>query len=269
MNCIICDGVMAFSFSKTFTVHDLCAVDYWACPNCGFVLSKTHAEMTPGEREVLTRAYHQSYQGTGSNPDDPRWLERLHSQARVLDDATRLGLLNDSAPWLDYGCGDSKLSALLGQDCPPLLKYDRHMPLSGYLCDSDLTPGYYGFVITTSVFEHLTRRKELDAIHALVSPDGVLGIHTLVCEQVPRDPSWFYLLPVHCAFFTNHSMALLMAQWGYVASIYNAEARLWLWFKVAGGVRGCINGANRRCGGPVYIYRDGFVPYPGKGPRAR
>jgi hypothetical protein len=263
MNCLVCGGGMEFYFSKHFDVFALKQVDYWRCSDCGFVLSKTHADMTASEWSALNEAYHSSYQGQDFNADDPRWIARLQSQAKVLRDAVEIGLLSADGRWLDYACGDGRLSELLQEEHLELLKYDRYMSRAGgYLDERDLRHGSFDFVITTSVFEHLMRRAHFDAIEALVAPSGVLGLHTLVSETVPRDPAWFYLLPVHCAFHTNKSMSVLLEQWGYACSVYNVDSRLWLCFKEPPpDIRERIEAANRRPDGPPYLLKDGFVDY--------
>ena len=116
--------------------------------------------------------------------------------------------------------------------------------------------------MTTSVFEHLTRREQFDAIHALAAPQGVLAMHTLVCEAVPEDPDWFYLAPAHCAFHTNRSMALLFGQWGYTCSVYSVAAQLWLWFRRdADAIERSVDHANQRLGKPRYAFKRGFMDY--------
>jgi hypothetical protein len=123
-------------------------------------------------------------------------------------------------------------------------------------------PGSFDFVITTAVFEHLTLREQFDYVEALLSENGVLGLHTLVCENVPADPTWFYLLPVHCAFHTNRSMEILFRQWGYACSVYNVAAETWLWFKNdSQEVEAVIGWANLRADGPHYVFKRGFVDY--------
>ena len=262
MNCLICTERLGFSFSKKFAVFGLSKVDYWGCPNCGFTISRTHAEMTVAEWESLNHEYHAAYQLSESNPDDPRWVARLKNQTQVISDAAEIGLINGNERWLDYACGDGKLSDLLNQEGLKLLKFDRYMARNdGYLSAEELVPRNFKFVITTSVFEHLRFRDQFDAIESLVADNGVFGVHTMVCETVPRDPDWFYLIPVHCAFHTNKSMSLLMQQWGYVASIYHVESRLWLWFKRQDRLEQRIDDANKRSNEVSYLYRHGFVDY--------
>ena len=71
----------------------------------------------------------------------------------------------------------------------------------------------------------------LSEIVDLVADAGVMAVHTLVRESIPPDPSWFYLLPVHCSFFTNKSMQILFDKWGFESSIYHIESRMWFWFR--------------------------------------
>ena len=255
---------MRFYFSKKFALPELASADYWRCEGCGFVLSRTHLEMSAAEWERLNHAAHALYQGTGSDPGDPRWRSRLEAQARVLDDAAAIGLIQSGGPWLDYACGDGKLAGLLRErHGRELHKYDRYMPGDGtYLRQDELAAGGFDLVVTTSVFEHLARREQFDAIHALVAPQGALATHTLVCEAVPEDADWFYLVPAHCAFHTNRSMALLFGQWGYTCSVYSVEAQLWLWFRGdANAIERIASHANERTGRPHYEFKPGFMDF--------
>lgn len=246
-------------------MYDLDDVEYWKCINCGFVISKTHLELPEDSWHQLNITYHKTYQNSNHNPDDPRWIDRLHSQAKVIDDAARIGLLLDSGRWLDYACGNGQLSSILNTTYRRVLfNYDKYMPdKNGFLVQSDITPRSFDFVITTSVFEHFTQRSHYDLVESLVAPTGVMGIHTLVCENIPQDPNWFYLLPVHCAFHTNKSMSILFNQWGYSESIYNVESRLWLFFKSSPrDIKRILVDANQRLNAPQYIYNEnGFVDY--------
>ena len=264
MKCLICGSSMSFFISKEFHVDGLDTADYWRCANCGFVISKTHVEMTPTAWERINHGCHASYQGSEADPGDPNWNARLQNQAQLLHDAQKLGLLNSAGRWLDYACGDGKLSGLLRTRYRlNLLNYERYMPKrEGFIDEGALAPGSFDLVITTSVLEHLARREDFDFMEALVSKHGVLGIHTLVCENVPADPAWFYMNPVHCAFHTNRSMEILFEQWNYTCSVYNVEAQLWLWFKNdPREVEAIIRRANSRSDGPRYVFKQGFVDY--------
>jgi len=272
MKCMICNTQLHFYFSKRFDNFIINEAEYFRCGHCGFVFSKTHAEMTGEDWGKLNLTYHASFQGKETNTDDPSWLSRLAEQAHVINDVQSLGILQGGNPWLDYGCGDGKLSEILTRKYNLILNiYDKYMDpydnkqrFPRFLQDKELIPGRFNFVINTSVFEHFRKRHELDQLETLVSNDGVFGIHTVVCENIPQDESWFYLLPVHCAFFTNKSMELLFQQWGYNFSLYNVNARLWLWFKDKSRsriIKEYVENANKRIKGPFYIYKNGFVDY--------
>lgn len=264
MKCIICESSMSFFFSKYFSFCDLGQVEYWKCTFCGFTASKTHYELPSHEWRKLNLAYHEVFLGQSQNDDDPRWLDRLTCQARVINDLAIQSVL-PSKSWLDYSCGDGKLSDILRNEYNlSLLNYEKFaMARQDYLDEKELIPGGFDFVITTSVFEHMTSRTELDDVAMLVSEDGIMGLHTLVCEEIPNDPDWFYLLPVHCSFFTNKCMDILLDQWGYKSSIYSVDARLWLFFKSKNdNIKSMIENANlRRSSDLKYLYSSGFLDY--------
>lgn len=81
------------------------------------------------------------------------------------------------------------------------------------------------------MFEHILTLEDLEKIVSLVDPRGVFALHTVVKEEIPAEPNWFYLLPVHCSFFTNRSMEILFNKWAFYASLYDPESRMWFWFK--------------------------------------
>lgn len=232
IHCMICGTAMTPCFSKTFSRLGLGKVDYVKCPGCGLVISKTHHLMAPEEWNRLNSEYH-SFHGGDEAPDDTRWVERLSTQSRVIRDLWGRGLLPDDRGWVDYGCGDGKLCDMLAERGLSVFKYDRYMePRGDMLSDAEIERRRpFDAVITTSVFEHLRGRRELEDIHGLLSPDGVFILHTWVAETVPLDPGWFYLLPVHCAFYSNRSMDILFREWGFKSSLYHTEARMWFWFR--------------------------------------
>ena len=115
-----------------------------------------------------------------------------------------------------------------------LLKYEKFIRPEGdsdYLNDEDMKPGGFDAVVSCSVFEHLLGRPDVDEIIGLLNDRGTLCMHTLVCEEVPQDPGWFYLLGGHCTLWTNKSMALLFEQYGFAGCAYHVEGRMWFFFK--------------------------------------
>lgn len=263
--CMVCNGEMKSFIRKHFAQFDLGDVAYERCGNCGFVGSRTHYDMSQKDWEQLNNQWVSTYQGTDINPEDPNWLERFAAQSAVIGDIASLGVL-PKGRWLDYGAGDGKLvEALKKEHGLTIEKYEHSSnPAKGYLRAEDLKSKSFDIVMHTAVMEHLRYRKQLDGIFNLVKEDGVTILHTLVPENVPQDPDWFYYLSVHCSFYTNKAMQLLFEQYGYRCSIYNVASRLWFWFKQpASTVRPYFEKANARGKGELYhyIFADKFVDY--------
>lgn len=262
-DCLVCSRRLHPHFDKNFAgLHGLGLVSYDRCEFCGFVSSRTHGEMTDAEWFELNAQYHTAYRDASTAPtDDPRWLGRLRAQAAFLKSLCDAGVLTHDLPWVDYGCGDGRLAEYLGGLYVPVLRFDPYVQKPSYLTAEQLKATNYSVVLNTSVFEHVRSRAPLDEMAGLVGSHGVFAIHTLVREQIPADPGWFYLLPVHCAFFTNRSMQLLFEQWGFHSSLYHVPSRLWLWFRGESYPwRQFLQERLRYPAGEIY-YKDAFADY--------
>ncbi len=234
MNCYVCGSGMNHFMTKDFEgSFQLSTVDYEKCDGCGFVVSRTHLEMSHDEWQDLNHRVHESYQGLESSPRDPRWLERLNAQRAFISELVDVSICDAGARWVDYACGDGKLVALLAPHGIHVEKYDKYMTTGkgSYLSDSELAAKPFDYIINTSVMEHYTSRNDVDAMLSNLSTTGCFLMHTLVRENIPKDPSWFYLLPVHVACHTNRSMQILFEEYGFVSSLYHVPSRLWLWFR--------------------------------------
>ena len=204
-NCMVCGSPSVPHASKDFGGQwDLNIVDYSRCVRCGFVKSETHFAMSDEEWGRVNELCHSFYQGSDSNPEDPRWLERMQAQSDLLARLWASGLAPAGKSWLDWAAGDGKLAEMAAAQGVTLKCFDAYMGLESYLKASDLHPRSFGLVLTTSVLEHLRSRDDLDAMESLVAEDGILAIHTLVTEEIPTDPSWFYYLGPHVSFFTKN-----------------------------------------------------------------
>lgn len=213
---------------KSFALKHLDACRYVRCESCGLVVAETLYDMPHAQWQQLNRECHAAYQHTDALAVDPNWLPRLHAQAELLTSLKNFGVID--SPAVDFGAGDGKLSDFAGDW---LMKFDEFMsrPDENYL--TELAPGTFNFVITCSVFEHLLGAADVEKIFDLLTDDGTCALHTLVCEEVPRDPNWFYLQPVHATFWTNAAMKKIFARYGFKACAYHVEARLWLMFRDA------------------------------------
>jgi hypothetical protein len=259
MNCYICDALTGHYFSKRFDRFGLDTVDYQRCPQCGTVFAKTLLEMPESQWRAVCEQYHGSYRGSDENPDDPNWRLRLEQQAEVLLKLAERGVVSRQAPWLDHGCGEGELASILDARIGDIACYDRYWPGRDYLQESALIPGHFCVVISTSTLEHLHSRTGLNELAGLVTEDGCLVLHTLVRGEIPRDPDWFYLLPVHTIFYTNRSMIRLFEQWGFRSSLYVVEARLWVWFRKP--LKPILKALGNLISLPGWQATDGFLAY--------
>jgi hypothetical protein len=261
MQCMICRAGMRYFFSKDFTVCDLQQVDYWKCPDCGFCASKTHMEMSDERWARLNHDFHAQTHFSEGNPYNRN--QRYFNQALMLNLLNRQGLVQ-AGQWLDWGCGVGAVARLLDEQFGlRLMTYDKYFtPHFNVLPEGDLLPRRFELVLNTAVFEHVRGRETLDEIESYVAPAGAFAIHTLVPENVPQDPNWMYLLPVHCAFHTNRSMQILMDAWGYTCSVYNEHAKLWVLFREdAATVEAKAEALNRALGWPYLHFKRGFMDY--------
>jgi hypothetical protein len=272
MKCIICKGDSDYYFTKDFNSSELNTdrlfmlgkVEYFRCTDCGFVFSRTHAEMDESIWEKLNKDFH-TY---GEKPNNLK----EHNPPPYLEQAIFLKILQEnliiSNNILDWGGGYGTLAKILMKYFNIHIKvYDKYMQAAepngvDYVLSGTLTEQSYGTVFSSAVFEHVTKREYLEEINNCVSKDGCLIIHTVVCEQIPKDPKWFYLGAVHCAFHTNKSMDLLMKQWGYKSSIYCPLAKSWVLFKkVDSSLEKLTREINKEVQTQYLYYKKGFMDY--------
>jgi len=251
---------MNFYFSKEFNVYNLKIVDYWKCRACGFVASKTHFDMEEKEWQKLNLRFHED-NNKFDNPYNRN--QRYFHQALMLHLMKKFGLL-PSGKYLDWGSGTGRLSDRMETLFDmKIYNFDKYLkPASNALPESQLVKRGYALVCNTGVFEHVRCRKTLDGIESFVSPEGCLAVHTLVRGEIPNNPEWMYLLPVHCAFHTNTSMQRLMSEWGYTCSVYNENAKLWCMFRASPDeVAAKVSLLNDKLGWVYLHFKTGFMDY--------
>lgn len=271
-DCIICNSKTSYYFTKTYPEYPdspfdgELKVNYWKCEDCGFVISKTHQEMPPEVWSELNISWHHFAENNIES--------HITNQPPYADQALTLTMLEknniismDDA--LDYAAGYGTLSKFLSKYLNTNIKiYDRYVRNDDvsleYIAENEI--GKYQLVINSAMFEHVLSRETLNEINDLVSDDGVLMLHTLVCENIPKDPNWFYIHPiVHTAFHTNKSMSILMKQWGYAASIYSHQAKSWFLFKKEYkglcNLEGIVKKINREIQTKYFHYKPDFVDY--------
>lgn len=231
MDCFICGKEMKKYFVKEWSGGVI--GEFVRCPNCGMVINKTMYEMPIQEWIEKNDELHSEYQGTDEMKNDPKWLHRINTQGEIILQLYSLGIFSLTGQCIDYGCGDGKLADCVNKEQPLILKYDRYMGRGkeGYLRDEEIKTGGFDVVICCSVLEHLIGKREVERVFDLISNEGVLCLHTLVCEEVPQDADWFYLLTVHCTIWTNKAMEILYRNNGFIGCAYSLEAQMWFMFR--------------------------------------
>ncbi len=269
MNCIICKSKATYYFSKQYRefpfdefMHEIGPVEYYKCTECGFVLSKTHAELNCKTWQTLNDRFHHHIENPSvkNNINQPPYAE----QALMISLLKKNGIINTDSI-LDFAAGYGTLSTILKKyynDTLPI--YDPFVSdnTGSNVYVETLNSAKYKTVINSAMFEHVRTRDDLDSVNALVDFDGCLILHTVICENIPKDPEWFYLRPpVHTAFHTNKSMNVLMKQWGYNCSTYCPQSKCWILFKSKNHIS-TIEAINTELKNVWFISNnDGFVDY--------
>lgn len=266
MDCLVCNSSMKYFFSKKYEkfpwakmMDGIGAVNYFKCGYCGLVVSKTHRELEHDRFVKLNFDFHSEHEKNNCT-NQPPYLEQA-TLIKILADS---GIIKSSS-LLDFAGGYGTLSRILNRYfqilMPVFEPYTKNNSFAYYVEEKELSK--YEVVVSSALFEHIFQRKELDTINRLVSDEGALILHTVVCENIPNNPNWFYLEPpVHTTFFTNKSMSVLMEQWGYEASIYCPSAKSWVLLKKKSDkVDNLVHKINRELQNEYLIYKEGFIDY--------
>lgn len=174
MQCIICNSDCNYYFSKTYSespfdefVQEIGKVDYYKCNRCGFVISKTHAELDESRWKTLNLLFHHYLE----NPDNEKKINQppYAEQAMMLSFLGRNGIINTDS-MLDYAAGYGTLSDIMskyhGRELPifdPYVQADN----SGRHIDN-VERKTYKTVINSAMFEHVLHREDLDRVNTLV-----------------------------------------------------------------------------------------------------
>ena len=277
MKCIICDSAAKSYFTTDFSVHfggrfrdQLNKSEYYKCSNCGFTFSKNVYEMDYNSWCELNLKAHSEFESQNVK-------SRLTNQPPYLAQAAMINMLIEdriigggSSDILDYAGGIGSLARILSRYYHrEILVYEDYMNEFNndgcvkYINKDQLQR--YDVVINSAMFEHITKREHLEHINSLVRDDGVLIIHTLIRENIPKNPNWFYIAPVHCSFHTNKSMQILMDNWGYTHSIYSPISKCWVLFKKdnenCDKLEQYVESINNLLQEEYLFYKVGFVDY--------
>lgn len=263
MKCLVCGHEQEFYFEKQYSDYwgkYIPYVQYFKCPNCGFVLSKTHKELSKDAWENLNLEFHTYIEKDINRPtNQPPYIQ----QAVMLDVLAKNKIINPKKI-LDYAGGYGTLAKILSKYFNiKTTVYEKYMSkeykIKNISFINKLSNKKYETVLCSAYFEHILCREDIDNVVNCVSKNGVLILHTVISDSVPQDINWFYLIPVHCAFFTNKSMEILMQDWGFVYSIYFPISKCWVLFKEK--PKFDIEKINEEFQTRYLFSKDGFMDY--------
>ena len=240
MNCFICHTKMEDYFTKRYGERTHYFIK---CPECGLVVNQTVYGMK-GEEWEIENNYHKKSQGKvdSNNPIWSNRIERLKPQAELIAKLYEKGIFSPDSKAVDYGGGDGLFSEMVDQALyvsdnfrPTVGIYEKYLRIPGkvgYYDDSEMTPRSFDVVISSAVLEHMIGMEDIDTYFKLVNESGTVVIHTLICEEVPKDPDWFYIRkPVHCTLWTNEAMRRIYSLYSFKGCAYHLPSKIWLFFK--------------------------------------
>ncbi len=269
--CLICNTEMKFYFQKDkyyapstqVLTQNLVPVQFYECPQCHFLSSRTHKELPFKDWEKLNSDYHHHHSESGGRSvtgfNAPPYLEQA-----LMVELLASNHIVDLSSVLDYAAGYGRLSHLLrkyfNREIPCYDKFIRN-PEHHYVDDPQEKS--WSLVINSAMFEHVLTRQDLDDVNALVSDTGSLLIHTVVVDRIPQDPTWFYTdVPVHTVVHTNKSMSILMEQWGYKSSVYSPKSKCWVLLRQPySEIKPMIEKINNELQTQWLFGKDGFMDY--------
>ena len=271
MKCFVCGAEMTPYFKTTPEINYLESVnsfEYVRCENCGLVVSKTIYEMSHEDWEKINDVTFKNYFNNDKMLEnfDPRWSERIENQAELFSNLVKCGVLKKDLRTIDYGAGEGSLANKINEKIGKvwLKKFDAYMKPTdeNYLSADEVKPSSFDFLLTTSVFEHLIgTHGDVDNIINLIKPDGIMALHTLICEEVPKNPDWFYIasIVVHCTIWTNKAMEIIYKKFGFKGCAYHLESRIWLMFRNVDDFQKLKNVAAKLKG--TWTFSNNFVDY--------
>ncbi len=260
--CIICGNSTENYFQKDFNSEYLGKCEYRICKNCGFVFNKTMYDMDDTQWEKVNASFHNKewsiIQGRNFKHNPPYlqqalFLKILQNEGIILPDN-----------WLDYASGHGKLSEITKKYFDlKLIPYEKFISQSeGYKLIKNNPDMKFNVVFSSALFEHIRSLEPIEEMVSLLNENGTLLIHTLIRENIPKDPQYFYLLLVHCSLFTNKSMEILMKKFGFKYSIYSPVAKTWALFKnKPENIEQKIENINSFLGNNYLYQKDGFMDY--------
>jgi hypothetical protein len=201
---------------RVFPVSDV-LVNYWKCPNCGFIFSNHTDQWTDADfqRLIYNQDYHKTdppIPGRENVPlkETPSYLKGKHISTMFDGSQKQINIL-------DYGAGGNPgpTGLALIEDGFNVRSYEPHRAHGTEA--AELPEDRYHLIIAVQVFEHCNDLSALtNFMDQHLAPDGLLWIETLLHPH-PAPPnilsSW-YIAPRngHVSIFTFPALAIVFSR---------------------------------------------------------
>ncbi len=265
--CLICEEKAELYFKAD--VQEKLAIpfkinEYYQCTNCKFVFSKSVYELNTDEFAHINNVYNtQFYTRENDFSHNPPYLQQAVFFQLMANHA-----LVDNTTMLDYAAGlgsfSTVMKSLFNKD---IYSYDAYLVPEnrGYITKEEMHNKSFSTVFSSAFLEHIRNFDEIEEMLAVLDDQNdksVFAFHTLVCENPPKDPKWFYYNLLHCSIFSNASMEFFMQRFGFVHSIYSPLAKTWLFYKdVDRDFERKVFEINESLKSNYLYYKKGFMDY--------
>jgi SAM-dependent methyltransferase len=173
---------------------------YHRCDRCDLVFAEPGQRLDPGEEK-------QRYDQHENDPGDPLYREFLSQLFGPLNQK-----LEPGSSGLDYGAGPGPTLSVMFREAGHKMEiYDP------FYADRPHTLNLtYDFITCTETAEHFyDPGKEFRTLWALLKPDGILGIMTLLRPVEEPFPEWHYVKEdTHVAFYSRQTFRWLAQNLG-------------------------------------------------------
>jgi ubiquinone/menaquinone biosynthesis C-methylase UbiE len=202
------------------------------CQRCGLV----YTDPRPDGDDIL-----ETYRAV----EDPLYIEEREGRVLTfehhLKPLERLTGKPDGRPLLDVGAYTGvfvEIAAQHGWDAWGVepsswaVKQGRARGLhieQGTLDTADLPDGHFHVVTMWDVIEHLTDPREaLLQAHRLLTPDGLLVVHTIDIESLfarLMGPRWPWLMEMHIYYFSRRTLHAMLKRCGFQVLVSKPQGR--------------------------------------------
>ncbi len=275
--CPLCHAEANFYFSQEIDKNLNLNIDkntYYQCSFCKFTFSKSMYELDEENFTHVNKVIHTTfYKKRADYTQLPPYLQ----QALLFHILAQHKVINKDS-LLDYAAGLGEFSRIAKENFSiNASPYDEYLIPEGplgqrYISKKQLQESKFSTVFSSAFLEHIRDFSPIDEMMQCLDytdSQGIFAFHTLVCENPPKDPHWFYYSLLHCSVFSNKSMQIFMDKYNFKHSLYSPTAKTWLFFKKdtielcnnSFSIKDFAEKINKVLQFEYFFYKEGFMDY--------